>query len=84
MSRATAQPYTVSRTLVDGVDLVQLANPCEAATVSIAPRIGHNAYEFLVNGKNAFWFPYASVGEFAAQPDLCGNPFLAPWANRLD
>ena len=40
--------------------------------------------ELLVNGKNAFWFPHSSIAEFAASPALCGNPFLAPWANRLD
>ena len=52
--------------------------------MSIAPKLGNNAFEFLVNGKNAFWFPYDSVGDFAADQNLCGNPFLAPWANRLD
>ena len=53
-------------------------------SVTVVPQIGNIACEFMVNGKNAFWFPYASVTEFAASPELCGNPFLAPWANRLD
>jgi aldose 1-epimerase len=37
-----------------------------------------------VKGKNVFRFPFASVAEFKAKPALCGNPLLAPWANRLD
>jgi aldose 1-epimerase len=42
------------------------------------------AYEMLVNGKNAFWMPTESLAEFAATPRMGGNPFLAPWANRID
>ena len=68
---------------MEGVDVVRLAGP-DGVSVSVAPEIGNNAFEFLVNGKNAFWFPYSSVGDFAASPELCGNPFLHPWANRLD
>jgi aldose 1-epimerase len=37
-----------------------------------------------VNGKNAFYFPFQSVGFFKTKPAFVGNPFLAPWANRLD
>lgn len=78
-----ASSYAATCTQVGGVDIVRLTGP-SGVSVSIAPRIGNNAFEFLINGKNAFWFPYSSVGEFAANPGLCGNPFLAPWANRLD
>ena len=78
-----ALSYTATRAQVDGVDIVSLEGP-SGVSVSVAPRIGNNAFEFLVNGKNAFWFPYSSVSEFAAKQELCGNPFLAPWANRLD
>src|SRR5262249_34708760 len=28
--------------------------------------------------------PYSSVSELKAKPAMAGNPFLAPWANRLD
>ena len=82
MPASSAQNYSVTLANSEGVDIVRLSGP--DGVVSIAPKIGNNAYEFLVNGKNAFWFPYSSVGEFAAAPELCGNPFLAPWANRLD
>jgi len=53
-------------------------------TVAIAPSVGNIAFEMTVKGKNLFWFPFASVEEFRKKPALCGNPLLAPWANRLD
>lgn len=83
MSALPDPSYSACRTQVDGVDIVRLRGP-SGSSVSIVPKVGNTAYEFLINGKNAFWFPFRSVGEFAADPDLCGNPFLAPWANRLD
>ena len=79
-----AQPYSANRTTADGVPIVQLVDRERDILVSIAPTVGNNAYEMRVGGKNVFWFPYESVGEFAREPKLCGNPFLAPWANRLD
>ena len=84
MNQTPASAYTASRTQVGGIDVVQLASPGGNVSVTVAPQIGNIACEFIVNGKNAFWFPYGSVTEFAASPELCGNPFLAPWANRLD
>ena len=83
MPAPAAPTYFARRTDSEGVEVIQLGGPGDVA-VSVAPKIGNNAYEFSVNGKNAFWFPFGSVGEFAAAPELCGNPFLAPWANRLD
>lgn len=83
MQQAGTASYAAERTQVDGVDVVRLTGP-SGTRVSVAPAIGNNAFEFAVNGKNAFWFPYSSVGDFAAGPELCGNPLLAPWANRLD
>ncbi len=81
---AAAQRYSATKTTVDGVAVVRLANDADGTIVSIVPEVGNIAYEFLLNGKNAYWFPYESVVEFAAAPQFCGNPFLAPWANRLD
>ena len=52
--------------------------------VSIATGVGNIAYEMKVNGKNILHFPFASLAEFKEKPSLCGVPFLAPWANRLD
>ena len=79
-----AANYTAQRVTVDGIEVVRLTDASHKAQVSIAPTLGNNAYEFLVNGKNAMWFPVSNLAEFKAKPTFSGNPFLAPWANRLD
>ncbi len=81
---ALAQPYTAQKTTADGIPVVRLNDNERDIIVSIAPTVGNNAYEMIVGGRNVFWFPYESVADFAHEPKLCGNPFLAPWANRLD
>ena len=81
---ALAQPFTAQKTTADGIPVVRLNDNERGMVVSIAPTVGNNAYEMIVGGRNIFWFPYESVADFAREPKLCGNPFLAPWANRLD
>jgi aldose 1-epimerase len=79
-----AANYTATRTTVDGIEVVRLSDAARKAQVSIAVKIGNMAYEFAVNGKNVFWTPYDSPAQLKAKPTMVGNPFLAPWANRLD
>ena len=64
--------------------MYRLVDPATRTEVSIVPSMGNIAYEMKVNGKNVFWFPFPSVGPWKAKPSQVGNPFLAPWANRLD
>ena len=73
---------TASLVLVDGVEVVRQCGPSEAATMSIAPRIGHNTHGIGVHRKSAFWFP-VRVGQ-RVRCSLCPvlEPLLAPWANR--
>ncbi len=75
--------YTAASASVDGIEVVTLRD-ADGATLSIAPKLGNLAFEYICNGKNALWFPYESIGAYVAEPDFCGIPFLAPWANRLD
>lgn len=79
-----AQTYKAVRTATDGVEIVRLEDAARNASVSVVPSIGNNAYEFSVNGHNIFWVPFDRLSELARKPVLCGNPLLAPWANRLD
>jgi aldose 1-epimerase len=79
-----AANYTATRVNVDGIEVVRLTDERHKSRVSIAPALGNNAYEFQVNGKNVMWFPVTNLAEFKAKPTFSGNPFLAPWANRLD
>ena len=76
--------YSAEHRVVDGVPVITLRDAEHHAEVSIATSIGNIAYEFKVNGKNAMYFPYAKLSDFEDKPALCGIPFLAPWANRLE
>ncbi len=82
---AVAAPnnYTAETLTIDGVQVIRLRDAARNTEVSIAPQVGNTAYEMKVNGKNIFWFPYQSVGQFKNRPIHLGNPFLAPWANRI-
>jgi aldose 1-epimerase len=46
--------------------------------------MGNNAYSMTVNGQQIFWSPYKTIAEWKAKPAQIGNPFLAPWCNRID
>jgi aldose 1-epimerase len=76
--------YSARKTVADGIEVVRLEDSGRKIEVSIVPSVGNVAYEMKVNGKNLFWLPYPTLGEWKARPTLAGNPFLAPWANRLD
>ncbi len=80
----SAQRYAARQIETDGIAVVEIADRDRPTVVSVAPSLGNNSYEMKVNGKNVFYFPYQSLAEFAAKRTLCGNPLLAPWANRLD
>ena len=81
---SNAADYSASRSVADGVEIIRLVDATHHTEAAIAPAIGNMAYELKVNGKNAFWIPFGSVGEMKAKPAMCGNPFLWPWANRID
>lgn len=65
-------------------EVIRLEERKTGITVSILPSVGNIAYEMKAGGKNVFWFPFSSPEDFKKKPTLCGNPLLAPWANRLD
>ena len=81
---SNAQTYSARKTTVNSIEVVRLTDSVHQIEVSIAPSIGNLAYEMKVNGKNLFWLPCDTLAELAAKPRHAGNPFLAPWANRLD
>jgi aldose 1-epimerase len=81
---SSAANYTAERATRDGIEVVRLADSAHKTEVTVVPSFGNNAVEMKVNGKNIFWFPAASLGELDKKPAFAANPFLAPWANRLD
>ena len=78
-----AADYSAQKAVVDGIEVVRLADAARHAEVSIVPSLGNLAYEFKVNGKDVLWLPYKTLAELKAKPQFGGIPFLAPWANRL-
>jgi aldose 1-epimerase len=79
-----AANYSAQKTVVDGIEVVQLADSAHHLELSIAPSIGNMAYEIKAGGKNILWYPFHSPADLKAKPTFCCVPFLAPWANRLD
>ena len=79
-----ANKYSVSRGVTDGIETVTLRDEVRHHEVKIVPSLGNNSYSYQVNGQEVFWSPYKTLAEFQAKPANLGNPFLAPWANRID
>jgi aldose 1-epimerase len=78
-----AANYTARKAVVDGVEVVQLADAAHRMEVAVIPSAGNTIYEIKADGKNLLWFPYASPAAFKEKPRMCCVPFLAPWANRI-
>ena len=79
-----AQNYSIERLKVDDTEVIRLVDAARDVRVSVAPSLGNNAYEMKVKGRDIMWSPFMSLAEYRAKPRHMGNPFLAPWANRLD
>lgn len=76
--------FSVSREQAGAVAVIRLADRAREMEVRLAPSIGNIAYSFTVKGKDVLWFPFPSPEALKSHPALCGIPFLAPWANRID
>lgn len=82
-SMSIAANYSVEKTTVSGHTVLKLADAAAQVEVLIAPAMGNNAYSMKVNGQEIFFSPYKTFAEWIAKPVQIGNPFLAPWANRI-
>jgi aldose 1-epimerase len=76
--------FSVSREHEGAVEVIRLADIARKMEVRLAPSVGNIAYSFKVNGKEVLWFPFPGLEALKSHPALCGIPFLAPWANRID
>ncbi len=75
--------YTATKMVIDGLDVLRLSDAACRTEVSIVPTFGNNAYEMKVKGQNVLWTP-RRLRQLKQKPVFFGNPFMAPWANRLD
>jgi aldose 1-epimerase len=76
--------YSANHERVDGIEVVRLSDAAAGLEAAIAVSVGNMAYELTAGGRNVLWFPFDGPANLKANPALCGIPFLAPWANRLD
>jgi len=72
--------YAVEKTRIDGFEVVELYDSDNR--IAIAVDIGNTLYNWIWKGQSVIWFPY-SLAAYADNDRLAGNPFLYPWANRL-
>lgn len=49
----------------------------------IAPNIGNTLFSLKYQNQEKLYFPY-TLDEYQSSPKLAGNPFMHPWANRLE
>ncbi|MBM3793521.1 MAG: aldose 1-epimerase [Acidobacteria bacterium] len=84
MITQAATNYIAERITVEGFDVIRLADAATQTEVRIAPGMGNNAYSMKVKGHDVMWSSYQTLAQWKAKPALLGNPFLAPFANRID
>lgn len=82
--QAANSNYSAEHTNSGGLEIVHLKDAAHKTEVSILVSIGNDAFDMRVNGKPVYWSPYTDITEQKSKPAMLGNPFLAPWANRLD
>lgn len=68
--------YAVEKRTIEGAEAIVLRDGATATEVVVVPSFGNNAVEMTVRGKKILWCPRPRA--------FGGNPFLWPWANRLD
>jgi len=78
-----ANRYLAESTVEDGFDVVRLRDNERQLRVTVVPGVGNNALEFSLKGENYMYTGGSTAAEIKAKSKLCGNPLLAPWANRL-
>jgi aldose 1-epimerase len=64
--------------------IYQLRDARRNLEARVAPGVGNIAFEFRANGKDVFIPPESLESYLQERWFCCGNPFLAPWANRID
>ncbi len=76
--------YRVSTQDIEGFATWRLTDLARDMNYCLVPGLGNFGCEFKFNGKDIL-VPVASLARYAeARRTGGGNPFLAPWANRID
>jgi len=76
--------YSVTKKIVEGHTTYHLADARRKMEFGIVPDIGNFGYEFKVNGNDVFITPDSFKAYVEKRWFGWGNPFMAPFANRID
>lgn len=76
MSAFTQTTYTEA-----GVEVVELRSPSTALKIAVS--IGNTLFSLQRHGTELLYFP-VSPETYKLSDKLAGNPFMHPWANRLE
>ncbi len=76
--------YSVEKRSTEGYTTYHLHDSARKMDLSILPSVGLFAYEFKVNGKDVFIKPDSLKAYVDKHWFGWGNPFMAPFANRID
>jgi aldose 1-epimerase len=76
--------YAVTKKAVEGHTTYHLIDTARKMDLGIVPDIGNFPYKFEVNGQDVFIAPESFKAYLEKHWFGWGNPFLAPYANRID
>jgi aldose 1-epimerase len=76
--------YSVKTETVEGRSVEVLTDTGAQVEARVSASFGNNLYSMKIKGQEVMWSPTASLQELHEKKPLMGNPFLGPWANRLD
>ena len=79
-----ANRYSVAKRSTEGLTTYHLRDATRKMELAIAPGLGNSAYELKVNGKDVFIAPESLSTYVEKHWFGWGNPFMAPFANRID
>ncbi|MGC8758359.1 MAG: aldose 1-epimerase [Bryobacteraceae bacterium] len=79
-----SQRYEARTESLEGTETIVLRDRAAGVEARIVPGLGNNVWQMTVHGQPVFWSPFRSPAEVRARPAHFGNPFLWPWANRID
>ena len=73
--------YQIQKYTEDNFEIVELKNNFISARIAV--NIGNTLFSVNSGNQEKLYFPY-SLNEYNTNTKLAGNPFMHPWANRLE
>ncbi len=73
--------HSVCQILEDDFEIIELKNEQYAAKIAV--NIGNTLFSFSDASQEYLYFPF-DLSTYQSNAKLAGNPFMHPWANRLE